>query len=221
MSDSSVVVTPTPVPNVTPAAPATAPLEAERVKQLEAKLEEFGRRFEGVSAALRKSEDFIAKLTPTPAPATKPDRVEALENELKAMRDKQVQTERRAAIIGATSGLGFYDAEDVVERVGKQIQQREDGSYFVEIAEVLPETGRISKREASIPEAVKALAKEKPYLVKTTVNDGTGAGGSKAGAPTTDPTYEQLMRDPKLMASLPMETVTRIQNDAFAAKKGK
>lgn len=167
---------------VAPAAPATAPLEAE-IKTLKEQNQEYQRRLDGMSGSLRKVEEFIAKLTP-PEPKKEPnksDKVELLEKELTAMKTKQTETDKRSEIIAATSGLNFFDTDDVVSRMAGQIQQREDGTFFVKRKETLKETGAQVEREVSVSEAVKALAKEKTYLVKTEVKGGIQANGGKGG----------------------------------------
>lgn len=166
---------------VAPAAPATAPLEAE-IKTLKEQNEEYKRRLDGMSGSLRKVEEFVTKLTPqAPAAPNKSDKVELLEKELTAMKTKQTETDKRSEIIAATSGLNFFDTDDVVSRMAGQIQQREDGTFFVKRKETLKETGAQVEREVSVSEAVKALAKEKTYLVKTEVKGGIQANGGKGG----------------------------------------
>lgn len=195
-------------PKLAPAAPATAPLEAE-VKTLKEQNEEYKRRLDGMSGSLRKVEEFITKLAPTPpnpAPIKTDDKVAVLEKELTAMKTRQVETEKRANIIAATSGLDFFDADDVVQRLTGQIQQREDGTFFVKQLQILKETGANVEREVSISEAVKSLAKEKPYLVKTTVQGGVATSGGKGGAPAVLPkTLKEAMANPNEYGRLKRE----------------
>lgn len=141
----------------------------------------------------------------------KPDlqaQLDALSTELKK-RDEIIAAERRVnSIRAAVSSISWFNPEDAVREILPVAQER-DGKLYV------PGVERVANqeisREYSIDEAVAKLAKSKPYLVKASVQSGSGAtGGSSgsAGVPglkTQITKWGQVKDNPVLLASLQAE----------------
>jgi len=124
-------------------------------------------------------------------------------------RDKLIAQEKRHnAVRAAASSIPWFNPDDAIRELLPLTQER-DGRLYI------PTTERVGtvdvSKELSIDDAVKGLAKSKPYLVKATVQSGSGAsGGNSTGSAGTSlkteiTKWSQVKENPVLLARLQAE----------------
>lgn len=213
--------------NDSPAADSTeAPVEEsrpdkqqrreEREKLLQTLLAEVAQLKHQIPGMITRiaSEQFdkrASKSGESDARGQKPDlqaQLDALSGELKK-RDEIIATEKRAnAVRAAVSGITWFNPEDAVREILPNVTEK-DGRLLVPGVEKLADQ-EIS-REFPLDEAVRNLAKKKPYLVRASIQTGSGATGGLPGSAGSSGLKDQITKwsqvkdDPVLLARLQAE----------------
>lgn len=134
---------------------------------------------------------------------------EKKEKEVSIYKQKFQQTVLRAEVIGKSSGMGFIDPEVVLSLVQNKAVVKDDGNVLIE--------GK------SIDEFLKELAEQKPYLLKATNKQGSGATITEFTASDIQ-TYEDLLKLPsekiKEFISKNPERYKQLKQEYFAKKIG-
>lgn len=141
-----------------------------------------------------------AKAAPPPEP--KPPVPPTTEGELKLLRERvdraekaKADSDKRSAITQAAAGISFVPGamDDVLAIMQGRVQETDEG-LRVEVTEKLA-TGEAVKVRIGVDEAMKRLAKEKPWLVQATVKPGAGMNGSGGRVDITENlSYDELIK---------------------------
>ena len=168
-----------------------------KVAGLEHQIPEIGRR--------------IASEQPVSKSESKGDvqaQLDALRQEIDK-RDQVIAREKRAnAVRAAVSAIPWFNPEDAVRELLPVAQER-DGRLFVQASE---KVGSVDvSKELTLEEAVRGLAKAKPYLIKASLSGGSGASGDALGGSAPSmlkgqiTKWRQVKDDPVLLSRLQAE----------------
>ena len=135
---------------------------------------------------------------------------EKKEKEALEYRQKYQQTILRAEVVGKASQMGFIDPEVVLSLVSPKAVVKEDGSIEVE--------GK------AIDQFLKELAEAKPYLVKASGKQGSGATTTQGKNEPEIKTFEDLLNAgsqamKEFMEKYP-ERYQKLKDEYFAKKVG-
>lgn len=143
-----------------------------------------------VAAALKKQTDADASKKASDEDAKKREN-ESNKDAIARLEKKLADEKRTNALNAALSTVPFFDPADARPHLeGSLVEENGEIKANIEV----DVSGVKVRKNVQLSEAVAALAKRKPHLVKADVKDGTGASGAEGGGAGGDPNQKSYSR---------------------------